>query len=84
MKSFGKKMRKFRRAEEITLEQLAYDSGISVSHVKLIEKGTSEPTLPKIFQLCKALNVHPSELIDEAWDEWYRENKWSPSPPAGN
>jgi transcriptional regulator with XRE-family HTH domain len=36
-------------------------------YLRAIELGDNSPSLTAIFQLCEALQVPPSELLDEVW-----------------
>lgn len=73
MKQFGQKLRRERRLAEITLERLAHDSGVSLTYIKSLEKGTQQPTLPAVFSLAHALKIDPCELITPAWQQWQKE-----------
>jgi transcriptional regulator with XRE-family HTH domain len=58
--AIGAEIRALRRARAMTLGDLAEASGVSVSHVSAIERGTVNPSLAKIESLAAALAVPPA------------------------
>jgi len=50
-------------------DRLADAAGMSQRYLRAIERGENSPSLTAIFQVCEALGVSPSELIDEVWRE---------------
>jgi len=61
--AFGRNLQKIRRGKEITQEELAYKSNISLSQIARIETGRTNPTLCTILELAKNLRVDPIELM---------------------
>lgn len=57
MATFGAEVRELRRARQMTLTELAKESGVSVSHLSAIERGTASPTLGKISKIAAGLDV---------------------------
>lgn len=55
--AIGAEIRALRKARGMTLTDLAEASGVSVSHVSAIERGTVNPSLAKIEDLARALSV---------------------------
>ena len=55
--AFGAEVRQLRKARELTLAELAAASGISVSHLSAIERGTVSASLRKITSIAEALAV---------------------------
>ncbi len=55
--AFGAEVRQLRKARQMTLAELADESGISVSHLSAIERGTVNASLGKIARLAGALAV---------------------------
>lgn len=55
--AFGAEVRQLRKARELTLAELAAASGISVSHLSAIERGTVSASLRKIASIAEALSV---------------------------
>ena len=60
----GQKIRKFRRAQGLSQEQLAEQTGISVTHMSHIETGNTKLSLPVFVGLAKALGIRTDELLD--------------------
>jgi transcriptional regulator with XRE-family HTH domain len=54
---FAKAFRKIRRARGLTQEDFYDDSGRT--YISELERGLKNPTLTKIDQLARPLNVHP-------------------------
>ena len=46
-------------------ENLGFESGYHRTYISLLERGLKAPSLTAIFNLAKALNVNPSDLIHE-------------------
>jgi transcriptional regulator with XRE-family HTH domain len=63
---FGATVRRLREQHGWTQEQLAEIAEMSATYVGFIERGENVPTLTIIFRLADALEVTPSELIDDA------------------
>ncbi len=55
--AFGLEVRQLRKARRMTLAQLAEASGVSLSHVSAIERGTVNASLDKVTRLADALSV---------------------------
>lgn len=55
--AFGAEVRQLRKARELTLAELAAASGISVSHLSAIERGTVSASLRKITSIAEAMSV---------------------------
>ena len=60
----GNKIRRFREDRKLTQIQLAEKLGVSNSRVSNWEKGINRPDADIIADICVALNVSPSELLD--------------------
>lgn len=59
----GQRIRKFRRAYNLSQEQLAERIGISTTHMSHIETGNTKLSLPVLVDIAKELNVQTDELI---------------------
>lgn len=59
----GQRIRKFRRAYNLSQEQLAEKVGISTTHMSHIETGNTKLSLPVLVALSKALQVQTDELL---------------------
>ncbi len=57
----GSEVRELRKARQMTLAALAKTSGVSVSHLSAIERGTVNPSLDKVSKIAAGLGV------PEAW-----------------
>lgn len=65
------RVREFRKQRGLTLEQLAEQAGMSVSHLSRIERHEKNWSVDSLPKIAKALGVEPHLLIDasEAWQE---------------
>lgn len=61
-------LKKLRKQRNLSLGQLASESGISKTMLSDIEKGNSNPTINTIWKLANGLKVPYTKLIDEADD----------------
>ena len=52
--SLGSEMRQVRRARQLTLRQVAVETGISVSHLSAIERGSTNPSLEVVEKVALA------------------------------
>ena len=60
----GNRIRRFREDRKLTQIQLAEKLGVSNSRVSNWEQGINRPDADIIADICIALNVSPSELLD--------------------
>jgi transcriptional regulator with XRE-family HTH domain len=60
----GTRIRKFREEKNITQKLLADKIGVSSSRVSNWEQGVNRPDVDLLADICRALNVSPSELLD--------------------
>jgi len=63
---FGRRVRTVRRYRDITQEALAKRMGTTRTRVTRIEGGTVNVALDTLFKLSRALEVHPSVLLDDS------------------
>lgn len=63
--TFSTNIKKYRKINNLTQEQLAELADISISYIKQIESGNEykNVSLTVILKLCKALNVSPNVLF---------------------
>ena len=61
---FGEKIKELRTKQHITQEELSFRSGVSRSHIGMIEKGLRDISLTCIFKLSRALNTPIYEIFD--------------------
>ena len=59
-----KRIKYLRKAENITLEQLAYRSGISKGGLSEIERNMKEPRAYTIFRICDGLGITMKKFFD--------------------
>lgn len=65
----GQQIRRFRKAQNLSQEQLAERIGISVTHMSHIETGNTKLSLPVFIDIANALEVHTDDLLaDRASD----------------
>ena len=60
---FGEVLQQFRKEKGLSQEDLGFESGYHRTYISLLERGKKSPSLKTIFQLAKALNVEPSEIM---------------------
>ena len=63
LKALGEHLRKTRLNEGFTQEDLAYNSGLSLSQIARIETGRINPTVCTLIIIAQTLKIHPSELL---------------------
>ena len=61
---FGEKIKELRTKQHITQEELSFRSGVSRSHIGMIERGLRDISLTCIFKLSRALNTPIYEIFD--------------------
>lgn len=59
----GQRLKELRDSYRITQEQLAERAGRSYKFIGEIERGKANPSLDVIYDLAKALNIEPYELL---------------------
>ena len=57
--SLGSEMRQVRKARQLTLREVAAETGISVSHLSAIERGATNPSLDVVGKVARALDIDP-------------------------
>lgn len=62
-KVIGERIRKLRKAQELSQEQLAERAGIDRSHMGFIEQGRRQPTITTLYKLTKSLGISLEELF---------------------
>lgn len=61
----GQRIRKYRKASELSQEQLAEKAGISVTHMSHIETGNTKLSLPVLVNIANILSVQTDAIIYE-------------------
>lgn len=62
---FGKNVRKFRRQQGLTQEQLAFDAEIDLTYVGGIERGKRNPSLLVMGRIADALSIPLVKLLQD-------------------
>lgn len=62
-RSFGKTLKRLREKRGISQEALGFESGYHRTYISQLERGQKSPSIQTIFQLARALNMKPHELI---------------------
>lgn len=63
-KQIGERITALRKENDLTLEKLAYVSGISKGGLSEIERGMKEPRLSTLFKICEALEISIKDFFD--------------------
>lgn len=61
----GQKIRKYRKANGLSQEQLAEKVSISVTHMSHIETGNTKLSLPVIADIAESLGIQVDDLLRE-------------------
>lgn len=61
--AFGTVVRAARARAGLSQEELAHRSALDRSYFSKIERGLSQPTLPAVFKIARALGYKPTTLI---------------------
>lgn len=64
--AIGQRIRKHRRAQRLSQEELAERIGISVTHMSHIETGNTKLSLPVLVDIAGVLGVHTDDLLFDA------------------
>lgn len=59
----GQRIRKYRKAHNLSQEELAEKVGISTTHMSHIETGNTKLSLPVLVDIAVALEVNTDELL---------------------
>lgn len=62
--AFGKNLQQIRRKQNFTQEELAYESGISLSQIARMETGKINPTVCSLITIAKTLKINAGVLMD--------------------
>ena len=64
LQAFAQRLKTVRRAKNLTQEELAAKSGLTLSQIARIETARTNPTLSTIFRIIRTMEIKPSELFD--------------------
>ena len=59
----GKTIKAIRIKQGLSQEDLAHECNVDRSYISMIEVGRNEPSVTKIFDLCKGLRIKPSAFF---------------------
>ncbi len=68
LKAFGKTIRAHRKAHDLSQEQLAYNSELTLSQIGRIERGETNPTICTIKVIADTLDLTLSEILKDPDD----------------
>lgn len=63
-KKIAKKIISLRKDRKLTMEKLAYESGISKGGLSEIERGMKEPRLSTLLKICETLDISIKEFFN--------------------
>ena len=64
----GQRIRKLRKAQGLSQEQLAEQAGISITHMSHIETGNTKLSLPVLVEIATVLHATTDELLFDSCD----------------
>ena len=64
LKLFAQRLKEVRKLKNFTQEELAYQSGLTLSQIARIETARINPTLSTIFKIATTMDVKLVELFD--------------------
>ncbi|WP_031311791.1 helix-turn-helix domain-containing protein [Alkalihalophilus marmarensis] len=70
----GKNIKGLRTEKRISQEDLAGYANADRSYISLIERGKNEPSVSKLFAICKGLGIKPSMFINLIETEYNKLN----------
>ncbi len=62
----GNKVRKLRKFNRMTIEELSVKSGFTASYISQVERNLIEPSLTALKKICEVLNVSPYYFLDDS------------------
>lgn len=71
LKLIGDNLRKLRENRGLTVQQLSDACAIEQTDISRIERGEINITMIILFDLARALDVHPKQLLDTGPDAGY-------------
>jgi transcriptional regulator with XRE-family HTH domain len=63
-RKFGKRLRYLRRQKDLSQEQFAEMTGLSIDFVSNLERSVNTPSFDTLQKLADALDIHVFELFD--------------------
>jgi transcriptional regulator with XRE-family HTH domain len=70
----GEKLKEVRLTRtNLRQEDLAGMCRVDRAYISLIERGKNEPSVSKIFELCEAMNISPTEFFQMVEEEYEKQ-----------
>lgn len=63
LKTIGRNIRAIRKAQNMSIDDLAFHSGLSRNYIAMVERGERNPTLKSFLQIVNALKVSADEVL---------------------
>ena len=71
-KAFGRRLREYRHARNLTQEKLSELVGVSFQHIGMLERGKRYPSIETLIRLAVALDIPPGTLLDYIAERYLR------------
>ena len=68
-KAFGRRLREYRHARNLTQEKLSELVGVSFQHIGMLERGKRAPSMEMLISLCYALDCTCDALFQDSLPE---------------
>lgn len=63
LKAIGRNIRAYRKAQHMSIEELAYRTDLSKNYMALVERGEKIPSLETFLIIVNALNVSSDQIL---------------------
>ena len=63
--ALGREIRRYRKAKDLSQEQLAELAGVSRNYVGFLERGERNPSIQAVAKMARALGVRPAALLEQ-------------------
>ena len=74
-RAFGAVIKIRREERKLSQERLSESADVDRTYPSLLERGLRTPTLTVIFELARALDVDPAQLVSDTMDRLRREDQ---------
>ena len=74
-KKLGNNIRKFRLTADISQETLAKKAGLYPAYLGRLERGEKCPTIDTLYKICRALDIHMSDVLTFDEDIYDRDHE---------
>ena len=81
-KAFGRRLREYRHARNLTQEKLSELVGVSFQHIGMLERGKRSPSMEMLISLCYALDCtcdalfrQPHPILRNTLSNWVLANQ---------